>query len=333
MRVAKQNRSGVSLLEVLISIGVIALGIFGVAALIPVAQFKVAEGTSLDRQSALGPSAVSEFRIRNMNAPATWLPTLQSLVDANVLDPSEVNRPARGVVIDPLGVLAGANFFPATSSDANWRMPRFTLSSLAINNVPSLPLAQKVFYLQDDLTFDRPADESIQPRRQYFIASNPRRPLAAVPAASLSWFATLSPSATPYVPSDEFLLSVVICEGRVPELAEEYRVRAVGAPFEGAINVQNSKAAPFVQELEIGDWIMVAKVGDPTTGNQSGKVYRWTKIIGTLDDQADSIRQLTLANNDLVQPGESNLRVFFVKGVQSVFERTIRLEDSLGSWN
>ena len=56
----KHQRSGVSLLEVLISIGVIAIGIFGVAALIPVAQLKVAEGTSRDRQAAFGPSAAAE---------------------------------------------------------------------------------------------------------------------------------------------------------------------------------------------------------------------------------------------------------------------------------
>ena len=67
------QRSGISLLEVLISVGVIALGIFGVASLIPVAQLSVDKGLTADRQAALGRSAIADFRIRNMGSPGTFI--------------------------------------------------------------------------------------------------------------------------------------------------------------------------------------------------------------------------------------------------------------------
>ena len=237
------QRAGISLMEVLISIGVISLGIFGVATLIPVAQFKIAQGTSLDRQAAFGPSAAADFRVRGMNSISNWDPRNTNgavrtdwneiLVGGQLVDGQLVSgRLGRGVVIDPQGFLSGistAAYFPFqglnpnSAPEVDWRMPRLNLVS-----TPNISLAQSIFDLTDDLSFDRPDDEALQPRRQYFV-DNQGRPMATAPSAAagsasnlgkqpLSWFATLSPYATTAnFASDEFLLSVVVCQGRVPE--------------------------------------------------------------------------------------------------------------------
>ena len=355
MRVTTKPRPGVSLLEVLISIGVIALGIFGVATLIPVAQFQVAEGTRLDRQAALGPSAVAEFRIRGMNSTANWTRNSLTTWVAPPITAVEANRglPSRAVVIDPLGYLALGEdapqlFFPAAST-TDWALPRFNLKA-----TPNLPLAQRIFYLQDDLDFDRPADQGQQPRRKYFTDSN-GRPLMSAPEASLTWFATLSPySAVRNFGSDEFLLSIVICAERIPELAAQ--INTEEGEFEAAARTLPTDLAgdlwiekqPFVDQLQIGDWILIGKnawkssaqgmPNPPTTlvpgpGDvQSKRIYRWAQIIGVNAGDAGNFRKVVIANDDLVLPGET-ARVFYVKGIESVYERTIRLETTSTVWD
>ena len=95
----------------LISIGVIALGIFGVAALIPVAMFKVEQGITADRQAAAGQRAIAEFRIRNMGSPGTrdqphWTTaTLNPLSLNNIFDATTGNVRYRAYCLDPLGVV------------------------------------------------------------------------------------------------------------------------------------------------------------------------------------------------------------------------------------
>lgn len=334
------RRAGVSLLEVLISIGVIALGIFGVASLIPVAQFQVAQGTTLDRIAAIGPSAAAEFRIRNMGSPRSWAPAgfASTLLNGTSSDGWNVQR--RAFVIDPLGFIQGKSpAFPASAnSSMAWVLPRINLLA---THIPSNPLlaeraAQKIFYLADDIPFDRPTEQQLQPRRQYFINAE-GRPTSTVPGAQLSWFATLSPVATyqNHI-SDEFLLSIVVCKGRTTDRSlianTEHDVEIGAVPFPGEIQVVNDLA---VTELAPGDWIMVGKSAN--YGNQASWRYRWTQIIGTSDkeyDEQSGFRTLSISNDDWIGPGDINAsqnklaRVFFVQGVESVFERTIRLQNT-----
>ena len=81
-------------------------------------------------------------------------------------------------------------------------------------------------------------------------------------------------------------------------------------------------------------------IGKSTNANSPANwTYRWTQIIGTTDEDVDKLsgfRTLTIANDDLIGPGEVDpsrkmrARVFFVRGVQSVFERTIRIQNTTG---
>jgi len=351
-----KKRTGISLMEVLISIGVISLGIFGVATLIPVAQFKVAEGTALDRISAFGPSAAAEFRIRDMGSPNNWVvsPFANIKIAGTSSDQSGIAR--KGFVIDPLGVIQGRQLFfpspPAGVQPVNalqqmpWLMPRLNLTDTApkSNSQQDLllaeRLAQKIFYLGDDLDFDRPEEQEKQPRRQYFVNSA-GQPISTVPGAQLSWFATLSPVATPgLVTSDEFVLSIVICKGRTPESnfigQTEHDAAIQAVNFPGEIVVAND---PLVSELKPGDWLLVAKSTMPDS--RFNWIYRWTQIIGTSDEESDKLtgtRTISISNDDLIGPGEINPsqnkmgRIFFVTGVESIFERTIRIQNT-NAWD
>lgn len=351
------RRSGISLMEVLISIGVIALGIFGVASLIPVAQFKVAEGTSNDRQAAFGPSVAAQFRVQQMGSPQTWFAPIPSAVTQNG------NLLRRGYCIDPLGLAenlyaANLNLFPANATTTDpFYMVRLSLKSVThgIDGLPNtaddpvpqaqIALARNMFFLKDELTFDIPDDQSQQPRRQYFVRET--LPVSSLPAASMSWFATLSPTvilsplnASP-VFSDEFLLSLVVVKDRLPTAAAtEENYAAATCRFAGEVALASSQNPSEVQmnlaDLRVGDWILLSKpiaanyADDPTK-----RLYRWTQIIGTSDEEdntANALRNFTISNDDFLRPGEPNGVAIFMRGVAAVYERTIRI-DNTSSWN
>jgi hypothetical protein len=68
----KPIRHGVSLLEIMISIGVVGIGLLGVAALIPLAHYKAAEGVREDRKALYGKRAFREFFVQGYNRPGSW---------------------------------------------------------------------------------------------------------------------------------------------------------------------------------------------------------------------------------------------------------------------
>ena len=53
----------------MISIGVVGIGLIGVASLIPLAHYKAAQGIRDDRKSMMGRRAFREFRIRDFDRP------------------------------------------------------------------------------------------------------------------------------------------------------------------------------------------------------------------------------------------------------------------------
>ena len=53
----------------MISIGVVGVGLIGVAALIPLAHYKAAQGVREDRKALTGRRAFREFRIRDLARP------------------------------------------------------------------------------------------------------------------------------------------------------------------------------------------------------------------------------------------------------------------------
>ena len=68
-----RKRRAVTLLEVLLSIGVVFIGLMGAASLFPVASFQTKEGTKHERAAIVGKRAVREFRSRDMSDLSTWV--------------------------------------------------------------------------------------------------------------------------------------------------------------------------------------------------------------------------------------------------------------------
>lgn len=121
-------RTGVTLLEVLAAMFVLTIGLLGMATLLPVGRFEVAEAQKLDRASTLGRAAFRDLQVRGFLRPEMWLNpvpgtsatnrerfVLQSpdsplitgsnLPLINIYTPNNTVRPPLGpIVLDPLGV-------------------------------------------------------------------------------------------------------------------------------------------------------------------------------------------------------------------------------------
>jgi prepilin-type N-terminal cleavage/methylation domain-containing protein len=104
-------RRGVTLVEVMIATMVLAVGLMGLAALIPVARYEVVEGRRMDQTSALGRAAFRDLLIRGHLQPENWLnPTIENGAKPVLRDrrihtlPGLLGPPTGPIVIDPLMV-------------------------------------------------------------------------------------------------------------------------------------------------------------------------------------------------------------------------------------
>lgn len=184
-------RRGMTLMELLISMGIALGGLVGVIALIPVASYQASSGLTADRMGRLGANAERDFDVRGYRAPQMWVawdPT------AAAFAPVASSPPAVGFCIDPRFVahhhyvLNTFQSFPATPAHLfpyypkvdpdEVRMERVGLlrSPFAPQVLMGLAQANQIFISRDDLSFERPADSTLPARQVYGDALNPLVP-------------------------------------------------------------------------------------------------------------------------------------------------------------
>ncbi len=225
------RRRGISLLEVMFSIGVAFVGLVGVTALLPLAAYRMGRGVSADTATAFGRSAVAEFDVRGMSRRDMWAvwnpdPNVNAFVPF-VNDPSLWGWPVSfptpllgtgaSFCLDPQYLARAVDdgnvppsLFPAVptavtplNQSEEPRMARITLRTTpnapaAIGGSPNplftLPkiTADEVFFLNDELLFTLPKDQTAFPVGAF--TNNPAGQLEKRQyAGSMSWMATLSP--------------------------------------------------------------------------------------------------------------------------------------------
>jgi hypothetical protein len=235
-------RSGISMLEVLISIGVVAIGLVSIAALIPVGGVQVQKSNTQERTATLGLNAFREFQVRGMDTIPT-LPDPSTLTSAQttaiqnqgpwicadgspfftvVSTPSgSIWNPATRppLAIDPLMVAVGGSAvdsFPANSPVGPPLLKRLSLTSV-YNITPNAyrSLANAVFTAADDVINQLPDDAS-QAGSTALDANNIKRDSNG----EFTWLATLAPtyadtaSLNP-AQMNQFTLSIVVFDRRV----------------------------------------------------------------------------------------------------------------------
>ena len=178
----RPSRQGITLLEVLFAIFVMAIGMLSVASLIPVGKTLLARGAQADRSTACGSAALLEMGLRRYDRPEMWL------YQNPLALPAAQYPMGLPFVIDPLFSAANdgdltAEWFPyevAGDPIPGLGYPR--LNRISVRPFPptpaflppdpavpiSLAMALRLFTCDDDAVFTVPEDDS-RPVRTYDI--------------------------------------------------------------------------------------------------------------------------------------------------------------------
>lgn len=356
-------RPGISLLEVTFSIGVVMIGLVGIAALIPLAGSQANRGAVADAAARTGANAIREFHVRSMANPNAWrwfdpansrfravTPAELLVGNSFCMDPRDV---AQGFVVNDHGM---RNFFPHVG---NIQMPRVTLTptpSADSSVVLGRLAANRLFTAQDDLVFELPSDRTLGPVQNFSRATdNPNSaPLRRNVGGTISWKATLVPRLDRLGnPTDLYTLSIVVFARRVldpnpvdldnaTERVVEVDVFYSASPAMGGGDVRLVTLRNEASDLQLrgGDWVMLSgrKIRfNPVTQQPAGTVdvHIWYRVIQAGEEPVFVasrdrwVRDVTLIGPDwdwgnLVD----GTQVTIARGAAAVFEKTIRLETS-----
>lgn len=330
----RKPRSGLTILEVMIAIGVATLGVFGAIAMIPIASQQSKLGLIEDHKSFFGQNAFHEFELHGMGHPDMWLYPNNSPVFNATANPDPPHVPPNtSYCIDPLYVAAGAgpNFFPSTGPV---QMQRITLrSGPGLNGMNAL-LAEQVFVGNNDLVFHSTDDVLLPPEQEYarLDPTDPTStPLKRQIQRAYSWMATVSPKflGPNRGQTDFYTLSVIVYYNR--EMVGE-RVAEVAASADfyaggiGGGDMVITGATPEDVAVKQRDWVMLSQ--RLNIGGTAVDIHKWYRVAAVDVDETDSelTRNITLQGPDIAPVAST--QVTLAKGVVAVYEKTIRLESS-----
>lgn len=372
----RTRRRGLSLMEVMFAIGVVMIGLLGIAVLVPIAGKAAQDGSDFERAARTGLNAVREFQMREMGRADNWIYPDFTAVGTPGLNDTAYCIDPRFVAINSATPMPAADlrrFFPYSTGPAPLpRMRRVSLrnwsSKLTNSGLMSKMLADEIFVAPDDLFIEQPADPQL-PAMQVYYNQTPANPDKRQTKGEFSWMATITPrndgSATPLASAqDTYTLSIVVFKGRdfampmdgiserwaiIPSTAQMNGFYGAGinggdvALVDKGLYSQILGAAPPAPnppdlDLKRGQWILLAR------NSPIGPMYRWYKVTEAAPDLEDSskllggsppsgfpLRHVTLFGQDWifdsVNPANQTIAII-MPGVVSVYEKTIRLENS-----
>ena len=213
---SRHHRSGLSIIEVLTSIVVAMIGVFGVMVLIPFAVKQTQSGLDRDAATTMARNAMSQMEIQGYRNPETWTSAAGTAVNPGTaavdpqpffIDPLAVTYPtSQGLAADytlfPNLLLQSATL-PDGTTPAGVPSHFFGRASLFASGFPASPMAgvdmslaaaRKMFVANNQLEFDTPADELFGPIQKLNISSDPVvGNIGRQSRASLSWAVMMVP--------------------------------------------------------------------------------------------------------------------------------------------
>jgi type II secretory pathway pseudopilin PulG len=256
-------RPGITLMEVLISIGIMAIGLVSVASLLPMGGLQAQKANVEERKAELVLNASRDFHIRGMANPQTWIRPATTGTNFAPYLPININTATDlpyipPVAIDPLMVgAAGTNSsavagFPLNAVSgipsgvaAPPQMARLSVVSAATilqaatattpaTYAPNRMLAENIFTSFDDVVVNQPDDRSLPATGAVMIDPQSQKPLRRDYDGEFSWLATIAPreldpnQALPAV-SNNYTLSIVVFDRRlVPRPLNSNTISLVG---------------------------------------------------------------------------------------------------------
>jgi len=361
------RRAGVSLLEVIFSVGVIMIGLLGVAVLIPTAGRIAQKGSTLDQASRAGQNWLRDLETRGYTQPAAWViadggPTAAYQNDTftdpmgNVIVTTYAHE--KPFCIDPrFAATNNDSYFPYPATVGFARMRRITLRAAPGAGRMQFDQADELFIGHDDLVFDRPVDPTLVPTQVYGQVGGGKRQSED----RISYILTVVPKLQGFRRyRDTYIVSTVVFRNRDPsmttaskapepdnerwvEVSAFHGSSGGGDAQVGDIQLQSRvgrKTAEALADVTVhrGDWLMLSGNSNAFTGyNNAGapqyqptSVFRWYRVV-----HADE-PQLNAANRWVVDAtlhgpdwnSSISTQATVMTDVVAVYEKTMRLENS-----
>jgi hypothetical protein len=293
------RRAGITLMEVLISIGILSIGLASVVALIPAGGSQAKKTVIEDRRGAMGAGAIADVVNYGMLNPAAW----------TTIPPA----PYR-VVIDPIG----NGSFPSAAG----------LAAITVSNiVAGSNVANLVFSAADDLVYDddtTKADPTTEPPVPKRTSDSARR----LSEGGYSWLATLVPAGAAS-PSQFYTLSVVEFYRRPPSSA------ALSATVSGISGGQSSVTINLASlALTREDFRRLFPAGGALLFTDNATVHAWRRIqLAAPTVAGDIVTDVNIAldRETPVLPSatpSATLTLYAIEGTVGVIDRGVQLEGS-----
>lgn len=339
-------RKGITVLEVLFSILILAVGLLSVASLLPVGRLQAGRALVDQHKVIVGQNALNEFRIRDMANPDKWYDATGSLLNQYPAGAPPVINARIPVVIDPLTVSrhgSSVQDFPINGyllTGVPASLPRVSISS----GSATLPLevANEIFMAKDDILFDLPDDPTLPPVGGFGKDGKKR-----LFEGQFSWMATIVPEYGPIAPTSvipevnqHYRLSIVVFHRRSLTQAgmttAERAVKFNFAPPE--IELVSTLSPPDDLKVTIGEWILLGANFNRITSTGTTElvpIFKWYRIVSAAQfDPTSTKRRLTVAGPDWENANNptGEAVAILVDGVVAVYEKTIRIEGN-NAWS
>lgn len=291
------NRSGITLLEVLISIGILSVGLASVMALIPAGGNQAKKAMIEDRRGAMGVAGFADLVNFGMLNTANW-----STV------PTTVPAAAYRIVIDPIG----NGTFPTAASG---------LTAINVDGIaPGSAAANIVFAAGDDLVYvDDPlvGDPENVPQVARLTSGGERR----LADGHFSWLATFVPSAT--VANAQFYRATIVEFYNRSPGTSSFRICS-GATQNSvtAFTYAWTSAQPTLEEFR-----GLFPVGGVLLFTDNSTIQEWRRILVAAPTIIGSnVTSVELLVDRDVTAGANDIIAF--EGAVGILEKTVQLEDS-----
>lgn len=317
MTVHGHNRSGVTLMEVLISIGILAVGLSAVVALIPAGGSEAQRALTETQKANVAIAALEDAITRGILNPSTWTPIAASPYT---------------VMFDPLGSVG--------SGSVHASLIRETIGGLQYvdPNTPASGLAgQDVFRSGDDLVYSQPSGSDDSPTPVYLGSP----PVKRACKGDYSWLASLWPIDISFNSTQAYQLAVLVFRNREVSYPPAVEITGIDLLGKNLIfswdNPSNQLTAKQVTELFLRGNIVLVKnnfsPGPPVTPPR----FRWRRVIYSSINEAAKTGTLMLdavvevpmqAAPNQTSPVNGVSFIYCFPGAVGIAERVVRLEEA-----
>lgn len=311
MNHVRHFRRGISLMEVLISMGILTIGLVSVLSLVPAGHSQALKASAIDRSSALALNAYADFVNRGYLRPSAWKPEIPNGCVFVAFDPIDQSNVWASLSVAMLSPRVDA---ATSASSAN-------LLSAASSGVKDILMRS-----EDDILYSTDTVGPDDPPTAVWSPANPVGRHAF--DGNFSYLATLSGTSSVWDAGELKTLTIVTFNRR--DVSSRPVILAPVNATSGVWSVENPSDVPSGMSLK--DLI---KPGAMVLAQDSG-ILQWKKVLMAADATDPSSPNawrvgFTCEGLD-VSSSNTNNRVYVFVGANGSMQLPVRLEGT-SVWN